>query len=141
MFTGISGSKHVRRASMTCASIIAAFMFVMSMGPPAVIRARSPHPDPMPNGLLRRNLLLFPLQRGMQGVPRQGSALDPNREFAHAGKGCELSQFTRLEGRVRLAGEHFMEGVEKGLRFGLGLPFDAGGHQRGRGLGNGAARP
>ena len=68
-------------------------------------------------------------------MPAEGGALDAGGEGMDAGESGEVADlFRRLAG-----GDDLLELVEERLGFGGGLAFDLRGHERGGGLGNGAA--
>src|SRR5215212_7060180 len=122
MLTGISGSKTVLSAST--------IPFSTSAGSAAAASGVSWFGSTM--GcllLLGRDRMVLLVESGLQGVPGEGSALDPHRVLAHAAQDGELADV-----RVRLSLRHqLVEVVEQRARLLHPLALERLGHQRGRG--------
>src|SRR3972149_10876414 len=95
MLTGISGSKIVERASMTCG-----FSFSVASGS-ATTGALTP-----PAVSFGGDDILLGLQRRAQRVPREAGALDPHRILAHAGEDGQLVEAAQLDRLIRRGGGH-----------------------------------
>src|SRR5919106_5180025 len=120
MLTGISGSKTVFRAST--------MPFSMS------VSVSSMAGDLLSASFGGDGLLLL-LQRGFEGMPREGGAFDADGELAHPGEHGELAQ---RAGISLTAGDQAVEALEQRVRLGHGLALERLGHQRGRGGRDGA---
>src|SRR6267142_581708 len=79
------------------------------------------------------------VERRAQGVPGQGGALHAGRELPHAREHRQLSQFLGVDLAPRTLADHGVDALEERFRFRLGLVLQSGRHQRGGGLGDGAA--
>src|SRR5947209_10801964 len=141
MLTGISGSRTLFRASTIPFSTSAgsAGSAVAVAGTAGAVRVVSGFMSAPSSVLLGGDgFILLLVQRGDQGVPRQGGALDPHRVLADAGEDGELVQLRQA--LARAGGEQVVEDVEEPASLRLGLPLDGLGHHRGGGGRNGTSR-
>src|SRR3990172_798217 len=76
------------------------------------------------------------LEGGLQRVPGEARALDPEGELADPLEDRELAQGLRVHGRAGLARDHLVELVEEDVDLGPGLALDRVRHHRGGGLGD-----
>src|SRR3989440_1094913 len=90
---------------------------------------------------LGRDRRVRSVERGTQRVPGQGGALHARGELPHAREHGELSHLLHIDLALRSFADHRVDALEERLRFRLGLVLQRGRHQRGGGLGDGAAGP
>src|SRR3954462_3539288 len=88
--------------------------------------------------LLRGDGLILRVERGHEGVPGEGGALDPHRVFADAGEDGQLAEVLPL---LLSLGDQLVETVEEAARLREAAAFQRLGHQRRGGGRNGASGP